>query len=124
MEFPVKGITSKVLELMFAAARDSHPHEFACVLRAEKGIVTEILLVPGTVSGDSSAILRLHMLPIDLSVVGSAHSHPTPNAIPSEADLALFSRFGPLHIIIGYPYDMNSWKAYYRDGREIELNVV
>ena len=121
---PVKAITSKALELMFAAARDTHPHEFACVLRAEDGVITEILLVPGTISGDSSAILRLHMLPIDLSVVGSAHSHPTPEAIPSEADLSLFSRFGPLHIIIGYPYTMDSWKAYSRDGSEVNLEVV
>jgi proteasome lid subunit RPN8/RPN11 len=124
MRIPVRTITSKVLELMFAAARDTHPNEFACALRAEEGVVTEILLVPGTISGGSSAILRLHMLPIDLSVVGSAHSHPSPNAIPSEADLSLFARFGPLHIIIGYPYDMDSWKAYYRDGTEIDLDVV
>jgi proteasome lid subunit RPN8/RPN11 len=121
---PVKAITSRVLELMFAAAKDTHPSEFACVLRAEDGVVTEILLVPGTISGESSAILRLHMLPIDLSVVGSAHSHPSPNAVPSDADLSLFARFGPLHIILGYPYDMQSWKAYYRDGAEIDLEVV
>lgn len=119
----VTAITSKVLELMFAAAKDTHPNEFACVLRAEEGVITEILLVPGTLSGERSAILHLHMLPIDLSVVGSAHSHPTPNAVPSKADLDLFSRFGPLHIIIGYPYDMDSWKAYTRDGSAIDLEV-
>ena len=120
----VRAITLKVLELMFAAAKDTHPNEFACVLRAQDGIITEILLVPGTESGGTSAILRLHMLPIDFSVVGSAHSHPTPNAIPSEADLHLFSKFGPLHIIIGYPYSLDTWKAYTRDGSEIKLEVV
>lgn len=121
---PVRAITSKVLELIFAAARDTHPNEFACVLRAEGGVINEILLVPGTISGGHSAILRLHMLPIDFTVVGSVHSHPTPNAIPSEADMSLFSRFGPLHIIVGYPYDMGSWKAYSRDGEEVRLEVV
>lgn len=120
----VTAITSKVLKLMFAAAKDTHPNEFACVLRAHEGVITEILLVPGTQSGNRSAILHLHMLPIDLSVVGSAHSHPTPNAIPSRADLNLFSRFGPLHIIIGYPYTMDTWKAYSRDGIEVELKIV
>ncbi len=120
----VTAITSKVLELMFAAAKDTHPREFACVLRAEEGVITEILLVPGTLSGERSAILHLHMLPIDLSVVGSAHSHPTPNAVPSRADLNLFSRFGPLHIIIGYPYTMDTWKAYTRDGSEVKIEVV
>ncbi len=120
----VTAITSKILKLMFAAAKDTHPNEFACVLRAHEGVITEILLVPGTQSGNRSAILHLHMLPIDLSVVGSAHSHPTPNAIPSRADLNLFSRFGPLHIIIGYPYTMDTWKAYSRDGIEVELKIV
>jgi len=121
---PVRAITSKVLELIFAASRDTHPNEFACVLRAEDGVINEILLVPGTISGGRSAILRLHMLPIDFTVVGSAHSHPTPNAIPSEADMSLFSKFGPLHIIIGFPYNMNSWRAYNRDGQQISLDVV
>jgi len=109
---------------MFAAATDTHPREFACVLRADEGVITEVLLVPGTVGSQSSAILRLHMLPIDFSIVGSAHSHPTPNAIPSRADLNLFSRFGPVHIIIGYPYNMSSWRAYSRDGQEIALRVI
>lgn len=120
----VTAITARILKMMLAAARDTHPREFACVLRAEDGVIIEILLVPGTISGQRSAILRLHMLPIDLSVVGSAHSHPTPNATPSRADISLFSNFGPVHIIIGYPYTMETWKAYARDGSEIELEVV
>ena len=120
----MKAISRKALEMMMAAAKDTHPREFACVLRAEDGVITEILLVPGTLSGENNAILRLHMLPIDLSVVGSAHSHPTPNAIPSNADLALFSRFGPVHIILGYPYTMDSWRAFNRNGETIELHVV
>lgn len=121
---PVKYITKKVLEMMLAASKDSHPKEFACVLRAEEGIITELLLVPGTLSGERTAIFRLHMLPIDFSIVGSAHSHPSPNAIPSRADLELFSRFGPIHIILGYPYNMRSWRAYDRDGGEIKLEVL
>ncbi len=118
------AITSNILQMIFAASRDSHPKEFACVLRAEGDTITEILLVPGTLSGDRSAILRLHMLPIDLSVVGTAHSHPTPNATPSGADLALFSRYGPIHIIVGEPYTMNTWKAFDRDGNVVKLKVI
>jgi proteasome lid subunit RPN8/RPN11 len=110
--------------MMIAASRDSHPNEFACVLRADGDTITEVLLVPGTISGGTSAILHLHMLPIDFTVVGSAHSHPTPNSRPSEADLRLFSQFGPIHIIMGYPYNMDSWTAYTRDGEKILLNVV
>jgi len=121
---PVKAITSKTLEMMLAAAKDTHPREFACVLRAQDGVITELLLVPGTLSGENNAILRLHMLPIDLTIIGSAHSHPTPNATPSQADLNLFSRFGPIHLILGYPYTMRSWAAYNRNGGRVELAVI
>ncbi len=118
------AITSNILQMIFAASRDSHPKEFACVLRAEGDTITEILLVPGTLSGDRSAILRMHMLPIDFSVVGTAHSHPTPNATPSGADLALFSKYGPIHIITGHPHTMETWRAFDRDGNVVKLKVI
>ena len=120
----IKAITAKTLEMIIAASRDTHPREFACMLRADDGVITEVMLVPGTISSQQSAILRLHMMPIDLSIVGSAHSHPIPNATPSEADLKLFSNSGQVHIIVGYPYDMESWKAYSRQGQEVSLDVL
>ena len=110
--------------MIIAASRDTHPREFACMLRADDGVIIEVMLVPGTISSQQSAILRLHMMPIDLSIVGSAHSHPTPNATPSEADLKLFSNSGQVHLIVGYPYDMESWKAYARNGQEIILDII
>jgi len=120
----IKAITSKVLKMITAASRDTHPREFACMLRADEGVITEIMLVPGTISSQQSAILRLHMMPIDLTIVGSAHSHPTPNTTPSEADLNLFSNSGQVHLIVGYPYDMESWQAYARDGQAISLEII
>ena len=120
----VEAVSSKVLKMIMAAARDTHPNEFACMLRADDGIITEVMLVPGTIGSQKSAILRLHMMPIDFSIVGSAHSHPTPNAIPSDADRKLFSNSGQVHIIVGYPYTMESWKAYSRNGDEITLKVI
>ena len=119
----VIGITSKVLKMIFAASKDTHPLEFACVLRADEGVITEVILVPGTISSERYAILRRHNLPVDFSVVGSAHSHPTPNATPSDADLNLFQNTGSVHIIVGYPYNMNSWRAFSREGKEIQLQV-
>lgn len=107
-----------------AAAKDSHPREFACVLRGIDGAIAEIVLVPGTVMGDRHALLRLHMLPIDFTIVGSAHSHPSPSCEPSRADMDFFSKFGPVHIIASYPYESDSWAAYDRDGTPIELDIV
>ena len=118
------GIEQDVLDMINEAAKDTYPNEFLATLRAEKGIVTEILLLPGTLSGEHSGTFHLHMLPIDLSVVGTVHSHPSFSNMPSEADISLFGRFGNTHIITCIPFDKRSWKAYDYNGDEIELEVV
>ncbi len=112
------------LKMILEASKSSYPREFAALLRAEKGVITEIILLPGTISGDSHAIFQLHMLPIDFSIVGSVHSHPSPFANPSKADLSLFNKKGMIHIIVAYPFDEKSWRAYNWRGEEIEVKVV
>ena len=120
----VIGIRRKTLEMILAASRDTYPKEFAAILRAEEGVITELLLLPGTISGDVHAVFQLHMLPIDFSVVGTVHSHPSGNYSPSEADLNLFSHFGRIHIIAGMPYAVDTWRAYDHYGRPWPLEVV
>jgi len=90
----VYGIRRKTLRMILEASKDTYPKEFAAILRAEEGVIEEILLLPGTVSGDVHAIFQLHMLPIDFSVVGTIHSHPSGSYRPSDAD-----RFPPVIII-------------------------
>ncbi|MBA3046570.1 MAG: hypothetical protein FP824_10230 [Euryarchaeota archaeon] len=123
----VTAITRKLLNTLLAASRDqqSNVGEFICVLRASEGVITEFLLIPGTVSSEGYALFNLHNLPIDLSIVGTAHSHPPGSQPrPSEQDIKQFSQYGQVQIIIGHPYTMDSWKAYSRDGQEIHLDVV
>lgn len=124
MSKKVHGIRRKTLQMILEASKDTYPKEFAAILRAEEGVITELLLLPGTVSGDVHAIFRLHMLPIDFSVVGTIHSHPSGNYSPSEADRALFSHFGRVHIITGYPYMIDTWRAYDHYGTPRELQVL
>ena len=90
----------------------------------DKNTIVELILLPGTISGDAHAIFRLHMLPIDLSIVGTVHSHPSPYPIPSEADLELFRKHGRIHIIAASPFNISSWKAYDYDGKEIEMIII
>ncbi|MDW5563894.1 MAG: Mov34/MPN/PAD-1 family protein [Methanomassiliicoccus sp.] len=120
----VWGIDPDVLEMVNEAAKESLPNEFVAALRAENGVITEILLFPGSYSNEHSAFMQLHMLPIDLSVVGTVHSHPGPSNRPSDADLHLFGNFGNTHIITCLPFDKRSWRAYDRNGREVGLEVV
>jgi len=120
----VWGIEREVLEMISEAARETHPREFAAALRAEGGVIYELVLLPGSISSDYSATFPTFNLPIDFSVVGSVHSHPSPSNRPSEEDLHLFSSFGSTHIITCLPYDLRSWRCYDRSGRPVELEVV
>ena len=120
----ISRIDRETLKFILDASRSSHPQEFAGVLRVAGDVIKEVLLLPGTLSSDESAMLRLHMLPIDPSACGTVHSHPSSNASPSGEDLALFAKFGYIHIIATFPYDERSWKAYNHRGKEITLEVL
>jgi len=120
-------IKRRCLELILESSKSSYPNEFGGLLRVDsekKDTIIELVLLPGTISGNSHAIFRMHMLPIDFSIVGTVHSHPSSNPFPSDADKALFSKKGSVHIIAAYPYDLHSWKAYDYDGNEILLKIV
>ncbi len=120
----ISHIDREALEFILGASRSSHPREFAGVLRAAGDVIKEVLLLPGTLSSDESAVLRLHMLPIDPSACGTVHSHPSSSTSPSGEDLTLFAKFGYVHIIAAHPYDERSWKAYNHRGEEITLRVM
>lgn len=120
----VTRIRQDVLGLVYEASRASHPQEFGATLRADGDTIVEIVFVPGTLQGDSHAILPLGYLPVDSSLVGTVHSHPGPSAEPSDADLQLFRHFGHTHIILHEPYDDWTWIAYDQEGNVIELEVV
>lgn len=117
-------IRRKVLDLILESSRDMHPDEFAAFLRADSGVIYEIVILPGTISGRRSAIYQLYTKPIDFSLVGTVHSHPSGVTLPSDEDLLLFSRTGDVHIIVGYPYGPNDFSAYDRNGKRINVEVV
>ncbi|MEW6069370.1 MAG: Mov34/MPN/PAD-1 family protein [Candidatus Thermoplasmatota archaeon] len=118
-------IERKVLKMILECAKESYPKEFAGFLKAgKKFVINELILIPGTISGNEGALLRLHMLPVDFGVIGTIHSHPTISFEPSASDRKLFAKFGGLHIIASYPYNENSWKAYNSKGEVLEIEVV
>jgi proteasome lid subunit RPN8/RPN11 len=122
----VWGIYRETLKLILEVSKETYPKEFAATLIAKSGIIHEINLLPGTLSGKTSAIVQTHMQPPDitLSVVGLVHSHPSGNFSPSGADLHFFSKFGNTHIIVGMPYNEKSWQAYNGKGERIELEIL
>ncbi len=120
----IRGIRLALLDLLLELGRESHPREFAGVLREEGGIISEFTLLPGTVAGSGSATLFLDMMPLDTHVAGSVHSHPNGVLSPSQADLSFFPRTGRYHLIVGYPYSRDSWRCFRADGSPAGLEVV
>ena len=121
---PVTRIKRSVLELIMAAARENYPNEWSGQLRAKNGVIFELTMLPGTLQGRDSALVNLWMMPIDYTVVGSVHSHPSGNFGPSGADREFFQKFGQVHIIVGRPYNLRTWQAYDYDGEPIDLEIV
>lgn len=120
-------ITRKCLNLILEVSKSNYPKEFGGLLRVDnilKDTITEIIILPGTLSGDSHAIFQLHMLPIDYSIIGTVHSHPSYSFYPSDADLHLFEKFGRVHIIVANPFNEFSCKAYDFRGNELQLSIV
>lgn len=120
-----RSITRSCLDSALACARSSYPNEFGGVLRADPpGTISELLLLPGTTAGRRHANFQLHMIPIDLTVAGTVHSHPSGALHPSEADIRLFRHWGHRHLILGAPFGPGAWRAYDGNGQEVPLAVV
>lgn len=122
---PPHAISRRCLDSALACARSAFPNEFGGILRAdEPGTISELLLLPGTTAGRRHANFQLHMLPVDLRVSGTVHSHPSGALHPSQADVTLFRHWGRRHLILGSPFGPGSWRAYDGNGREVSMAVV
>jgi len=119
----VRGIARETLRFILEVSRDSLPEEFAGLLQAEDGVITEVMILPGTEASHMSAFIRLYMLP-NMKIAGSAHSNPSGSIRPSREDLAFFSRTGDYHIIAGLPFNEKSWVCYDASGDRRELPVL
>ena len=120
-------ITRACLDLILESSKDVYPREFGALLRSNRHdskIIEEIVLLPGTVSGDSHAIFKMYMKPVDFTIVGTVHSHPSYSFHPSEADLFFFQKNGRVHIIVAKPYDYSSWAGYDSSGQNIDIKII
>jgi proteasome lid subunit RPN8/RPN11 len=118
-------IKTKVLLSIMELAKASFPNEFSGMLVGDKDkkLIDDIYIIPVTQSSRNSSTIRLDLVPMSLSVIGSVHSHPSSYASPSRADLKLFST-KDLNIIAHYPYAPNCFSAFNSKGQEIYLDIV
>ena len=121
------NIKRDCLDIILESAKSIYPNEFGGLLRVDSKIkhtIVEVILLPGTISSGSQAIFQLHMLPIDFSIIGTVHSHPSGIPLPSKADLTLFDKYGKIHIIVATPFDESSWRAYSYAGDKIHITII
>jgi len=98
-------ITPSVLRRMGAFSWQTHPKEMIALLQGRHDgdtlVVTDLVFQPFENDERSATILIDHGL---TNIVGTFHSHPTPDARPSAADKRLFAQHPGVHVIAGYPY--------------------
>ena len=111
---------------MKALAEDNHPNEIVVLLRGSRSgdvfHITEYLIPPFGFGSRRSASFPAHMLPMDFSILGTAHSHPSGNVSPSTGDMHNF--YGRLMMILGPPYSTDNVAAYTKQGKSIPVEVV
>lgn len=118
-------IKRSTLRGLLYAASNTYPNEFFALLgsRHRNNEIDEVIVVPA-IYGRVHTLIKSSLIPIDFKIVGSVHSHPTSQSKPSRADLHSFPVFGSIHLIIPYPFTIESVQAYDSGGRKIELKVV
>lgn len=95
-----------VVESILSYAQMFHPRESILLLKGKidkkKIVVTDVQIPPLATHGSTFSAFPLSRLPIDFSVIGVAHSHPSGALRPSVTDLNKF--YGRIMLITAYPY--------------------
>ncbi|MEN2974945.1 MAG: Mov34/MPN/PAD-1 family protein [Candidatus Caldarchaeales archaeon] len=117
-------LTRDVAEGLLLIARNTHPREMLILLRGRKKKqdleIDELLLAPLSEHGEDSSYFRLDLLPLDFTIVGLAHSHPSGSPNPSDEDLYHF--IGSIMLILTPPYKtLEDIHAYNTRGGKVKI---
>lgn len=117
-------IKRHVIETIIEAAKSTHPKEFFALLGSTDGKVIDELIIVPAVYGYGHTLIKAGLIPVDFNIAGSVHSHPGKVNMPSNADLHSFPGFGRIHLIIAWPFNINTIKAFDSTGNELEWKVI
>ena len=120
------SMSLELLETIFEGAKRLYPRETILLLRGKKSKdairVLELVVPPLATYGRSFANVPLHMLPMDFSIVGTVHSHPSGNLAPSDVDFNHF--FGRVLMIVGFPFaSAENVAVYNSNGEKLPLQI-
>ena len=95
-----------VIDSILTYAKLFHPNESILLLKGKvdkkKIVVNDVYIPPLATHGSRFSSFPTNRLPINFSVVGVAHSHPSGALRASTADINHF--YGRLMLITAYPY--------------------
>ncbi|MBX5327396.1 MAG: Mov34/MPN/PAD-1 family protein [Candidatus Bathyarchaeia archaeon] len=120
-------IKQEILEAILKNAASLHPREMMLLLRGktkkDQITITDLIVPPFATHGKGFASFQPHMLPMDFSIVGMVHSHPSGIAKPSLQDL--HHSFGRIIMIVAYPYQSDqNVSVFDRSGEKLVLKVT
>jgi len=123
----IVSLDRELMGMILDGARNLYPRESMLILRGKKSKdavkITDLLVPPLANYGRGYTVFQLHRLPIDFSIVGTMHSHPSGSLNPSTVDLNHF--MGSVLMIAAYPFaDENSIAVYARDGERVALQLT
>ena len=116
----------EMLEMILESARRLHPRETILLLRGKssKNVITisDVLIPPLATYGQRFSAFPSYMLPMDFSIVGAGHSHPSGNINPSVEDQN--QSIGRIMLIVGFPYQgIENVAVYNRNGERLVFEV-
>mgnify|MGYP000592536286 CR=1 FL=1 len=118
-----RSVVSGILEYASAC----HPKEGILLLKGRvdknKIMIEEVEIPPLSIRGLGFSSFQPYMLPIDFSIIGTAHSHPSGVLRPSSTDMNKF--YGRIMIIAAYPYSSEENLAVFDGkGNSLEYEIV
>lgn len=119
-------IERDVIQDIIQFAKKAHPNEFSAYLQGN--VTNKVLYIKGIIyehysATESQAIISAD-LPILHEVVGTVHSHPSFNNLPSSADKRGLFTMGLVNFIICQPYTFHRFAAYNTAGKPIDFTVI
>ena len=119
-------IKQKVIDNILSYAQMLHPREAVLILNGKinkhKIFVNDTQIPPFASHGTTFSTFPLHTLPIDFSVVGVVHSHPSGSLRPSVTDLNKF--YSRIMVITAYPYlSEKNIALFNRKGKHLNFDI-
>ena len=118
-------LTKQAHEGILSYCKMNHPDEMMLILKgkSKNGVIfiESLVIPPFSEIGPTFAGFPSSFLPLDLSYVGMARSHPDGSAHPSLEDLNNF--FGLVSVIVKSPYNEDDVFAWDSSGNSIIISV-